>query len=56
MNEDCLALNIAQPPGGISGLHIVVWIHGGSYQNVSCEESVTCDENLISFPGILDFN
>ncbi|ORY66514.1 Alpha/Beta hydrolase protein [Pseudomassariella vexata] len=37
MGEDCLSINIVRPDGvetgeEVSGLPVVVWIHGGSYQ------------------------
>jgi carboxylesterase type B len=35
MDEDCLALNIFKPDtiSNAEGLPVLVWIHGGSYQN-----------------------
>jgi carboxylesterase type B len=43
LHEDCLALNIVKPAGGVDGLPVLVWIHGGSYQNV---RMVPCDSPL----------
>lgn len=41
MSEDCLALNIVKPAGDSAGLPVLVWIHGGSYQNVSPAGAIT---------------
>lgn len=31
VDEDCLALNIIRPAGGLTGLAVAVWIHGYCY-------------------------
>src|ERR1700719_1849025 len=33
--EDCLNLNVWTPDAGAGGLPVLVWIHGGSFMNVS---------------------
>jgi para-nitrobenzyl esterase len=39
LDEDCLMLNIVKPAGNITGIPVLVWIHGGSYQNVRTSPS-----------------
>jgi hypothetical protein len=58
MDEDCLALNIVKPAGNHTGLPVVVWIHGGSYQNVSLTspqclpQRLTCTSTLIGLLSV----